>query len=374
MGRGHIEKRGRGYAVVVELPKDPVTGKRRQKWQSARTKKDAERLLAETLHSVDQGTFVEPSTMTVAEYLRHWLTTIEPTIRPSSFYRFTGAVNQRFIPAFGSTPLAKLSPLQVQAAYAQWQADGLSPSTVALYHNILHRSLSQAEKWQRIARNVCDLVDPPHEVNPEMKTWSLEQARTFLETTRTDDLAALWLLAIHTGMRRGEMLALRWDDVDFRKQTLAIRRTVTRGFDGIGFGEPKSAAGRRQLAIPAVCVDALRSHRARQNEQRLALGTAWNDLDLVFERGDGTILHPNIVSRRFKRIAADIGLPVIRFHDLRHTAATLMLANDEHPKIVQERLGHSDISMTLNRYSHVTMNMQREASDRLAAALTGTDR
>lgn len=236
---------------------------------------------------------------------------------------------------------------------------------------MLHRALEQAVKWQLISRNVSNLADAPHETSPEMTTWSLDQSKTFLRVAQDDDLAALWLLTLHTGMRRGELLALRWEDIDFEPRTLAVRRTLTRSLDGLTFGEPKSTAGRRQLAVPTVCLDALRLHRVRQNERRLALGPAWQDSDLVFDRGDGRVLHPNVVVRRFLRLASGADLPRIRFHDLRHTAATLMLANGEHPKIVQERLGHSDISMTLNRYSHVTMDMQREAADRLARALSG---
>jgi integrase len=151
--------------------------------------------------------------------------------------------------------------------------------------------------------------------------------------------------------------------------TLAVRRTLSRGPDGMAFEEPKTAARRRSIALPAPCLAALRSHRTAQAERRLQLGPAWQGSDLVFDHGDGMILHPNVVGAAFRRWMARLGLPRIRFHDLRHTAATPMLANGEHPKIVQERLGHSDISMTLNRYSHVSMDMQRAAAERLAALL-----
>jgi integrase len=170
-------------------------------------------------------------------------------------------------------------------------------------------------------------------------------------------------------MRRGEQLALRWADTDLERGTLAVRRNLARGADGLVFGEPKTKAGRRSITIPAPVVAALRAHRAKQNERRLQLGADWQDHDLVFDRGDGTVLHPNVVTKAFARHARRLGLPPIRLHDLRHTAATLMLANGEHPRIVQERLGHSDVSMTLGRYSHVTETMQREAADRLAALL-----
>lgn len=374
LARGHIRKRGNGYAVVVELPKDPVTGKRRQKWLTARTKREAERLLATTQNEIDRGTYIEPSDMNVADYVTFWLEAINDTVRPSSHRRFSDVMRIHVIPALGSIPLDKLAPMHVQRLYLDRQASGLSPSTVVLIHNVLHRALAQAVKWQMLPRNVCDVVDPPRETPPEMKTWSAEGARRFLAGTADDELAALWALAILTGMRRGELLALRWADIDFERATLSVRRTLTPGGDGITFGEPKSKAGRRSIALPASAIQALKKHRARQAELRLQLGPSWQDNDLVFERGNGEFLHPNVVSRRFRSLADQLGLPRIRFHDLRHTAATLMLANGEHPKIVQERLGHSDISMTLNRYSHVTMDMQREAADRLADLLVpGSD-
>jgi len=168
-----------------------------------------------------------------------------------------------------------------------------------------------------------------------------------------------------------ELLELRWDDIDLERGTVAIRRTLTRGVNGLTYGEPKSKAGRRSIALPDVCVSALRTHRIGQLERRLQFDAAWQDTGLVFDRGDGSMLHPNTMSKTYHRLIVKAGLPRIRFHDLRHTAATLMLANGEHPKIVQERPGHSDISMTLNRYSHVTMDMQRDASDRLAKLLSG---
>jgi integrase len=212
-----------------------------------------------------------------------------------------------------------------------------------------------------------------------MQTWTTEQARSFLSVVSDDDLAAFWYLALYTGMRRGEMLALRWSDVDFQRGQLAVRRTLSRGEEGLVISEPKTKAGRRSIALPEPVIVALRAHRSQQLKRRLALGADWIDLDLVFDRGDGTIMHSNNVTHAFPRIVRRVNstlpqdrqLPAIRLHDLRHTAATLMLANGEHPKIVQERLGHADISMTLNRYSHVTTDMQRDASDRLAKLLSG---
>lgn len=371
------EKRSGSYSVRVSLT-DPLTGARIQKRVTARTKRELDAQVSELKAKWNRGDYIETSKTSLAAYLDQWLDAIKPTIRPASHDRYTRIVRNQIVPALGSTVIGRVSPLQVQEFYAGLLAAGLSSSTVALYHGVLHKALDQAVKWNLIPRNVCDAVDAPRPQNPEMQTWSTIQAKAFLIASADHELTALWQLALYTGMRRGEILALRWADIDLDRRQLAVRRTLTRGADGLVFGEPKTKAGRRSIALPAPVVTALRSYRASQNERRLHLGAAWLDHDLVFERGDGTVLHPNIVSRGFRRLVErlnatlpkDQRLPVIRFHDLRHTAATLMLANGEHPRIVQERLGHADISMTLGRYSHVTNDMQREAADRLAQLLS----
>ena len=240
---------------------------------------------------------------------------------------------------------------------------------MALYHGILHRALDQAVKWRLIRYNPCDAVEAPRPRHPEMRTWTAEEARAFLAATADHELAALWRLALTTGMRRGELLALRWQDVDLDRRQLAVRRTLSRGPDGLYFSEPKTRAGQRSIALPSSAVVALREHRRRQLERRLVLGSAWHETDLVFGRGDGQVLHPNVVHATFRCLVDRLGLPRIRFHDLRHTAATLMLADGVHPKVVQERLGHATISMALDRYSHVTMDMQREAAERIEKLL-----
>lgn len=365
------------YTKLVTVGVDPITGKRRQQRISASTVKELRREWLNLQQKVHSGTYVEPTKATTAEYLEQWLPAIKATIRPASYDRYKRVVTKQIIPALGTVPLAKLTPLQVQDWYAKLLASGRSATTVKLYHGILHRALDQAIKWQMLTRNVCDAVDVPRRTTPEMKTWTAAQARAFLQATASDELAAYWQLALYTGMRRGEMLALRWADVDFERGVVSVRRTLTRGEDGLVFGEPKSAAGRRSVAIPAAVVASLRAHRVKQLERRLALAAIWQDNDLIFERGDGTVLHSNNVTHAFPRLVRQLNatrpkdeqLPIIRLHDLRHTAATLMLANGEHPRIVQERLGHSDVSMTLNRYSHVTETMQRDAADRLARVL-----
>ena len=214
------------------------------------------------------------------------------------------------------------------------------------------------------------MIDPPRRTSPEITTWNPKQVATFLAVGDEHYLAAFWRLALLTGMRRGELLGLKWEDVNLDQGTLAVRRTLSRGKGGSWeLGQPKTAAGRRSIALPESCVATLRKQRSHQNTERLRLGELWEDQDFVFANRTGGPLHVNSMNLQFKKLIKASGLPKIRFHDLRHTSATLLLGQGVHPKIVQERLGHADISMTLNRYSHVTPDMQRLAADTIDAAL-----
>lgn len=215
---------------------------------------------------------------------------------------------------------------------------------------------------------MTDLVDASRRATPATTTWNAQQVGAVLAAAEGTNLAGLWRLAPLTGMRRGEILGPKWEEVDLERGELPIRRTLSRGKGGSWeIRTPKTAAGRRSIALPSSAVEALKRHRVREVERRLELGPVWSDSGFVFTNGTGGPFAVNVLDAQFRRLIATAGVPKIRFHDLRHTCATLMLANGEHPKVVAERLGHSDGGITLNRYSHVSSGMQRGAASRADA-------
>jgi integrase len=306
------------------------------------------------------------------DYFPRWLEAVGPGMKPSSHRRYTEMTNKHFIPYFGNILLGKLSPLNVQGFYTDRLATGLSGTTVNLLHNILHNALKQAVQWGLIMRNVTEVVEPPRKVRSERTTWNARQVSTFFAKSDQDENAAFWRMAILTGMRRGEVLGLRWEDVDLVRGALSVRRTLSRGAKG-GFelGEPKTASGRRQVALPPSVVASLQEHRVRQLEGRLRMGEAYHDQGFVFANSFGEPLHPNTLRVHFRKLATEASVPLIRIHDMRHTSATLSLENGEHPKVVSERLGHSNIAITLDLYSHVTPDMQKGAAERLDKLIEG---
>ncbi len=367
--RGYIQKRGNSWSAIVDLPPDPVTGKRRRKRLTAATKREVEALIAATIQAA-QGGFTDAGRATVREYLARWQEDAAPTLRAATRRRYADLIRLHILPQLGNVRLAKLSPADVQRLYSNRLAAGLSPTSVRQIHSVVHRALDQAVRRGLLARNPAKMVDPPQPARPESRTWDARQVAAVFTAAAGDDLEALWRLALLTGMRRGELLGLRWADLDLDRGSLAVRRTLSRGGDSrLVSGEPKTASGRRQIALPSSAVDTLRRHRLRQVEARLAAAPVYEDRDLVFANATGGPLHPNSLALRFRWLTARAQVPTIRFHDLRHTSASLMLGNLEHPKVVQERLGHADIRMTMDLYSHVMPDMQRQAANRLDATI-----
>ena len=370
-----MSKRGNGEGSITQLSDGRYQARvtlqdGRRKAFYGQTRQDVARRLNDALKARQDGLPVVAERQSVAQYLQTWLDTIRPTVRPKTWRRYEEFVRLHAIPEVGKLPIAKLSPQHLQGLYAQCLEKGLSETSVAHLHAVMHRALGQAAKWGVAVRNVASLVDPPRMRRQEMKTLSPQQARRLLDIAKGDRLEALYVLALTTGMRQGEILGLRWKDADLDSAALQVVATLQQVDGAFVFSEPKTARSRRQVALTAAAVAALRRHRARQAEERLRLGPAWEDNGVVFanERGK-PIDASNLRRRSFWPLLKRAGLSPIRFHDLRHSAATLMLAGNVHPKVVSEMLGHSQIAVTMDLYSHVTPTMQRQATGVMDALL-----
>jgi integrase len=316
------------------------------------------------MHALDRGLPVALNErQTLSQFLPYWLDVKKPQLKASTWMRYRVFAVNHIIPMLGRVQLVKLTPQHLQHLYAAKLEDGWSSSTAHHLHTVLHGALEQAWRWGLVARNVVDLVDAPRMAKAQLHVWTPEQANSFLATVAasSDRLEALYVLALITGMRQGELLALQWSDVllDGSHPSLTVRRALEMQEHGKRtIGKPKAEIGRRRIDLSAVAVDALRAHRKLQLEERLATGPAWDDLDLVFCNSLGRPLEPNNVKRgSFIPMKKAAGVPDIRFHDLRHTAATSLLQKNVNPKKVQEMLGHASIAITLNTYSHMLLTM-----------------
>ncbi len=369
--RGYIAKRytkryKNNYSIVLDLGTDPATGKRKQQWISYKgTKKEAEKRLAELLHQLDTGTFMKPGKTTLAEFLDRWIEDYRPNLSPRGFDRYEGIVHNHLIPRLGRITLTQLKPEHIQAYYTDTINKGLSAATVQYHHSVLHVALQSALKRGLVNRNVADAVDLPKIRQKEMETWNEDEISLFLEAAKKTPYHTLFYTALYTGARRAEILALPWQNVDLILGQIYITRSLHHLKDGSYiFTEPKSAKSKRMISLPPSLTIELKGHRERQEAERQRLGTPLNDQDLVFSHLDGKPLRPNTITRAWKTLAIRCGLKPIRLHDARHSHASLLLKQAIHPKIVQERLGHSSINITLDRYSHVVPGLQEAAAAR----------
>jgi integrase len=340
-----------------------------------RTREEASRKLREGMAQRDKGTASLSGPVTVGAHLVTWLDGARGTVRPRSWDRCEEQVRLHLVPTLGRRPLARLTPEDVQRALTQLLAQGLSAGTVLRAHAVLRQALDQAVKWGRIPTNVASLVRPPRAPHREMRTLSPDQARELVTAVAGDRLESLYVVAVTAGLRQGELLALRWSDVDLERGTLRVTGTLTRTYDRkdaaradgaarsrLEISEPKTRSSRRNVQLTSVAVRALRRRRLAFLEERVAAANLWRDLDLVFCSETGGYVHAARLSEDFRAILRDAGLPHVRFHDLRHTAATLMLGEGVHPKIASEMLGHSTVAITMDLYSHVSPTMQQSAA------------
>ncbi len=273
-------------------------------------------------------------------------------------------------PSLGRVKLASLNAAHLQGLYRSKPEAGLSPRTMRYIHAVMHRALKKALRWGLVLRNVSEAVDPPKPQKEKIKPLSRDEARRLLEAARGDRLEALYVLAVHCGLRQGKLLGLRWEDIDLNAATLRVRRALTTAKDGPRFVTPKTAKSRRTVKLNRQAVEALKRHHDRQFEESTRLAGEWRDYGLVFATATGTPINPrNLTGRSFKPLLKQPGLPDIRFHDLRHTCATLLLGSGVHPKLVQEPLGHATIAITLDTYLHVLPGMGDQAANAMETVL-----
>lgn len=353
------DKRLNRYQWMVQITLED--GK--QKQFRVKSQEEGVKRLKKLQRDLEQGMMVTGSKQAVKQYLEYWLEDVhKSSVKVSTYVKYRKVINGYIIPTLGHLTLEKLTPQHVKSLYNKKEKEGLSPKTIHSIHGVLHKALDNAVLWSMVARNVCDA---PRLVKKERQSLTMEQARKLLESVRGQRLEVLLTLALVTGMRRGELLALRWSDVDLDTRSLRVSRTVDY-IPGFGYvvNEPKTAAGRRMIMLPVFAVEMLKHRRVEQLEARLKAGGSWEDLDLVITDLSGGYFNPRYLEKTFSKLVADAGLPRVSFHNLRHSAATLLRSMGVDIKLIQEILGHSNFMITADIYSHVLPSQQREAADK----------
>lgn len=365
-GEGGVYRRADGqWCASLTTGYDDV-GRRRRRVVYGPTKGDVLEKLAKLQGDSALGLLVAPQRITVKEFLDRWLADVaKPAVRPRTYQIYEWAVRKHIVRRIGGTPLQKLTPIHIQGWFTSMAADGVSARTQQIVFTPLRRALKQAMRWGLLRHNPCDGVERPRAPRPQFTALDVKQVAALLKAAKSDRLYALYVLAVTTGLRQGELLGLQWTDIDLKAARLSVNHILeeatTKGSPRLA--EPKTATSRRRVDLPKLAVAALRQHRRRMLADGHVGGYVFCDTD------GGPIRKNNLTRRSFKPLLVAAKLPDIRFHDLRHTAATLLLAQEVHPKVVQERLGHAQINITLDTYSHVLPSMQKEATARLDRVL-----
>jgi integrase len=382
--RGHIVKRrGKYYAVVYEGV-DPATKKERHRWYPAGdTRKSAEKILGGLVKRHHDGDYRAPDRITLGDYLiERWLPTKRAQLRRSTFDSYTRNVQNHVVPRIGAIALQKLTPEDLDEFYARLLTDGklngkkggLSVKTVRYIHTIIRKALADAQRKGSVQRNVADLADAPKLSSAPrrpMKVWTAEQLRMFLQGIVEHRLHPAIYLASSTGMRRGEVLGIRWEDIDLDGLRLSVRHTVLNVAYAIEISEVKTNTSRRTVDLDPRTVTVLKAWRRVQLQERVALGMRPKDDSLVFADPDGSPIHPDLYSQTFDRLVAAGDVPRIRLHDLRHTHATILLKEGVPAKVVSERLGHANVAFTMSVYQHILPGMQADAAQIFAKVVFG---
>lgn len=362
-GEGSIFRRQNGqWAGEVDLGRRE--GRRARKTFYGRTRREVHDKVVAALRDQQLGKMPSRGTGTVAQFLTTWLeNSAKPRLRPSTYRSYSDLIQLHLIPSIGHLRLDRLGPAHVQSMLNSKLASGLSPRRVEFIRAVLRTALNQAIKWEMLTKNAATLADSPRVTRRPLQVLSPAEAQRLLEAARDDRFEALYAVALSLGLRQGEALGLRWQDIDLSQKRLTVVHALQRIDGKLRLVEPKIARSRRSIKLPEVIVDLLGQHRRRQLKDRLLAGARWHESDLVFTTSIGTPLDGSMVTHRFPELLASAGLPRIRFHDLRHSCASLLLAQGVSPRVVMETLGHSQISLTMNTYTHVMPAAQAEAAN-----------
>lgn len=387
--RGHIAKKGERYYIVVRV-KDELTGKSKPKWMPGGydRKRDAEKAMPEILSQVNEGTYKDPTDETFGELMTAWLNDKKSAVRPATWKAYAWLVNNHIIPNLGKVKAPNLQAKQLHNLYHVKLIGILSAASIKKLHVLVVDALNRAVSWGDLSRNVATGIELPKGKKASFEVWDEIQLGTFLEAAKSSKrYYTAFELAASTGMRQSEILGLRWMDVDLSNRTISVRQSYTKADVGHAMGDPKSLKSIRSIALFPETVELLREHKKAQNEEHMRNRKFYEDNGLVLQSGVGTPVNPRNMMREYykiiKAIQKDqderklkdepyISFHPIRFHDLRHTHATILLKNGAHPKIVQERLGHSSITVTLDTYSHVLPNMQEALLQSIGTSITGS--
>jgi integrase len=376
-----MPKRGNGEGSVYQTKNGlwrgsywvPTAAGLKRRYVSGKTRQECSKKLTKAMADRDGGLVFDAGSLTVGDHVTRWLEdSARGTVRVSTFERYEQIARLHVVPALGMIKLKSLTPAHLRNLYRERLDAGSAPASIHKMHTLLHKSLAQAVNDGLIPRNVADNLKLPRIDREEIDPLTAEEANRLIEAAAGDRLEAIYTIAIHTGLRQGELLSLRWEDLDLEAGALRVRRTLTRTKGTYSMGEPKTKKSRRTVRLTTGAVAALRGHLERQLEEMDRLGSLYQPGGLVFASEAGGIINPsNLRNRSFTRLLRRAGLPPdTRFHDLRHTCATLLLSRNVNPKVVSEMLGHATIAITLDTYSHVLPDMQEKAAIALEEALS----
>ncbi len=346
-----------------------IDGKRRRRVVYGRTEREARDKMRDLRKAADGGQDLAAKTQTVAEWMTYWLDDVKThdRTRPSTLTRYRYASDGHIVPVLGKIRLDNLKPADVRRLHAS-RRDRMKPASLAKIHAVLRAALADAVRLELVPRNVAQAVRPPSlAAGEERPTLTPADARRFLDVVKGERLEALFVVALTMGLRRGELLGLRWSDVDLDARTLRVQRSVQRENGELRLVQPKTRSSRRPLPIPTTAHDALKSHKKRQDVEREAAGENWQDNDLVFPSTLGTLMEPRNTTRRIEQLRSRAGLPWLRLHDLRHACATFLLAAGVEPRTVMEILGHTTSRMTMERYGHALPERLHSAAEAMDA-------